>query len=135
MEAGFHYYIIIIIFNSCRLSLNNESDTDPYTSRNSALGFSGTLGGARTFGATATAADAQTENKHVTFSHLFQHEAGEGMNHSTLLPGGVSGRGASLSAGEGGVSSAGPLKGVALAPILARRLGGSSLKSVDSLVW
>ena len=46
------------------------------------------------------------------------------------IPGGVSGRGSSLSADKGGMSStalSGILNGVGMAPIFASLLGGSSL--------
>lgn len=41
--------------------------TDPYTSWSSMLGFSGTLGGAWTFGATVTAGTAQTESNKTCY--------------------------------------------------------------------
>lgn len=49
------------------LDNNHLLYTDPYTSRSPMLGFSGTLGGAWTFGAAVTAATAKTENKQTCF--------------------------------------------------------------------
>lgn len=105
--------------------------TDPYISWSSMLGFTGTLGGAWTFGATMAAGAAEIE-KTAVFKFASRQNWWLIYNwEHKRLPGGVSARDSSLSVGKGGVSStalSGARNGVAMAPIFASLLGGSSLE-------
>lgn len=127
------FWVNLSLSNSIKTNKQQLTNTDPYISRSSALGFSGTLGGAWTFGATLAAGTAET--KSFTVSIQFNCDLTYFLQScifraKSCLPGGVSERGSSLSACKAALSStslSAPLNGVGMAPIFASLLGGSSL--------
>lgn len=56
------FWVNLSLSNSIKTNKQQLTNTDPYISRSSALGFSGTLGGAWTFGATLAAGTAETKS-------------------------------------------------------------------------